>query len=51
MYGYELEIRGNMERYIKKLYDASGNHVGTISMSAVNFSVVTMLSCNRLYTR
>ena len=33
MYGYELEIRGNTERYIKKLYDASGNHVGTISMS------------------
>ncbi len=33
MYGYEHEIRGNTERYVRKLYDLSGNHIGTISIS------------------
>ncbi len=33
MYGYEVQIRGSTEYYSKRLYDISGNHVGTISIS------------------
>ncbi|XME03314.1 hypothetical protein QYZ88_003790 [Lachnospiraceae bacterium C1.1] len=33
MIGWETEIRGNIERKVKRLYDMNGNHVGTISVS------------------
>ena len=33
MIGWETEIRGNIERKVKRLYDLNGNHVGTISVS------------------
>ena len=33
MYGWDVEVRGSTTRYHKNLYDAYGNHVGSISIS------------------
>ena len=33
MFGMQVEVRGNTEKYVKKLYDINGNNVGTISIT------------------